>query len=807
MPILELCLFVVLRWAVSSTGLYAVKDSLYIPVELNCYQAIQTAAYNHILGLSADFHDSKQSGELFQSVHQGISVIDLLEAMVFSIAPMFVDLFLAFVYLYYLFNAYMALIAATTVILYVWAATKLTVVGAESQRKSAKVQRKVFQVMFDTLNGWRTVSYFNRINHEQHRYLSAMISSTKAKKHVYFLHLVARWLQSLLLDIGLLGACFFAAYQVVWNKQSVGKFVTLLTIWSQLTGELSNVLDRFLLAYIDPGPLSYLGSMHRQIVANLINAEQLLRLFQTRPKVYDGPKEFILKSGKIVYDHVDFAYDNEKQILNNLSFEVEPGETIAFIGETGGGKSTILKTLFRLYDVNKGSVLIDGQDVRHVTLQSLRANIAVVPQDPTMFNDTILSNLRYARLDATEADIIEACRAAAIHDKVLTFPEGYNSIVGEQGVKLSGGELQRIAIARAILKDPQIMLLDEATSSVDSETEQKIQESLSKLAKGRTTLIVAHRLSTVENADRVIVIRDGAILEQGPPKKLLATKGHYYLLWSKQMGIRGATPSTLPQEQPAMDEASKEGQSRDETNPLNKNFRPDAPEFVPLYQRGTASKGGDASHAHNNKAHGSSHGKEASQDFDMDKKQKSRKRKPNLLTRDSVGQSGDGSMDTSLTPAEPAKGAKDSEPKHKRTRLYRRHHNKSEPANKQSLGQEDGSTEMEIAPSGSGEGRAMLNTLRRVTAPSDPSAATNVGPGTNTHGSRRRRRHWKVRHTESTASQSGNQTSKSSGDWSANTSRITTPIAHTTSPAEGYTASDRLATIHSGNVVRFALDP
>ena len=288
------------------------------------------------------------------------------------------------------------------------------------------------------------------------------------------------------------------------------------------------------------GPLLFFSEMFNSISSNMMDAERLLELMQTKPTIVDAPKakNLDLKNGEIQFDQVGFAYDSRKSTLRDVSFTVPAGSTVALVGETGGGKSTILKLITRFYDVTEGSIEIDGQDIRQIKLSSLRSKIGVVPQDPSLFNDTIMSNLRYAKLDASDDDIHEACRAAQIHDKILSFPDGYQSTVGERGVKLSGGERQRIAIARAILKDPHIILLDEATSAVDTETEQKIQEALGVLCKNRTTIIVAHRLSTIMRADRIMVIKEGYIIEQGSHEELFYSKGKYHDLWSKQIFVK-----------------------------------------------------------------------------------------------------------------------------------------------------------------------------------------------------------------------------------------------------------------------------
>jgi len=279
-----------------------------------------------------------------------------------------------------------------------------------------------------------------------------------------------------------------------------------------------------------------LAYSYRQLTSNLIDAERLLQLLKTKSKVTDrdGAAELKLAGARVEFTDVSFAYDERKPTIKEMSFVANPGETVALVGETGGGKSTTLKLLFRFYDVSGGAITIDGQDVRDVTLSSLRDALGVVPQDPSLFNDSILENVRYSRLNATDEEVYEACKAASIHEKIMTFPDGYKTKVGERGVKLSGGELQRVSIARVFLKNPQIVLLDEATSAVDSSTESQIQESFKKLSAGRTTFIIAHRLSTIMDADRILVVDNGEIVERGTHQELLERGGRYVDLWTKQ---------------------------------------------------------------------------------------------------------------------------------------------------------------------------------------------------------------------------------------------------------------------------------
>ena len=330
-------------------------------------------------------------------------------------------------------------------------------------------------------------------------------------------------MEETVIDFGLAGAALLAIYQIAHAAVPVGSFVMLMSYWGNFTGNLS-----------------YLVSMQRQLLRNLIDAEALLHLFHQKPTVKDGSKPFRFRRGAVEFANVKFSYDGEKDIIQETSFRAEPGQRIALVGETGGGKSTILKLLFRLYDVTQGSIRIDDQDLRDLTFESLRDCIGVVPQDPSMFNGTIMENVRYSRPEATNDKVIEACKAAAVHDKIESFSKSYASRVGEGGVKLSGGELQRIAIARVILKDPKIVLLDEATSAVDSETEARIQEALERMTRGRTTFTVAHRLSTVTNSDVILVIKEGRIVEKGSPVELIAAKGRYHDLWLRQIGVINA---------------------------------------------------------------------------------------------------------------------------------------------------------------------------------------------------------------------------------------------------------------------------
>lgn len=372
---------------------------------------------------------------------------------------------------------------------------------------------------------YETVKYFNAEQYEFDRYRGAVSDYQKAEYHVLFSLTLLNTCQNTVFMFGLLITCFIAAYQVSMGQQPVGRFVALLTYMAQLQG-----------------PLNFFGTFYRSIQSALINAERMLELFREQPSVVDNPRAAPLAmcKGDINFDNVQFSYDSRKTALNGLGFHCKPGTTTALVGESGGGKSTVFRLLFRFYNPEKGCIRIDGHDVQDLTIDSVRKHIGVVPQDTVLFNETLMYNLKYANPDATDEDVYEACRAASIHDKILTFPDGYCTKVGERGLRLSGGEKQRVAIARTILKNPRIILLDEATAALDTETEEQIQKALASLAHGRTMLVIAHRLSTITTADRILVLHGGRVVESGTHEELLALKGSYSGMWRKQIRAQKA---------------------------------------------------------------------------------------------------------------------------------------------------------------------------------------------------------------------------------------------------------------------------
>ncbi|KAK3984354.1 hypothetical protein QBC44DRAFT_253066 [Cladorrhinum sp. PSN332] len=523
-PWTEVLIFAGLKLVASEAGLSLLRQWLWIPVEFYSFDAMSTAAYSHVLNLSSDFHDTKSSSDIMMAIQSGQSISNMLESICFRAFPMLIDMTVAFIYLSVTFGPYEGFITIATAAVYLYIATHMIARLKKARRGEVSAWFKEHYVRQAGIQGWSTVTCFNQVRHEEARYSEAVKDRVTKSQAVYFGYVVAYAFQFLVLLSGLLAGAFLAVYQVTHGQATAGQFIMLLTYWAQLVA-----------------PLTFFAGLGKSISRDLIHAEQLLEIMQTKPTITNkegaGPLQF--EAGHVRFDQVSFSYDKQKEILKDIDFEATPGMTVAFVGATGAGKSTILKLLDRFYDVTEGSIQIDGQDIRDVDLYSLRAQIGIVPQSPILFDDTIMNNVRYARLTATDDEVYEACQAASIHEQIMGFTDGYQTRVGERGVKLSGGELQRVAIARAILKRPAIVLLDEATSAVDTETEHKIQEALRVLCKDRTTFIVAHRLSTIMNADRIIVVGGGKIVEQGSHEELISRKnGKYAELWSKQIFVK-----------------------------------------------------------------------------------------------------------------------------------------------------------------------------------------------------------------------------------------------------------------------------
>ncbi|KAK4547577.1 hypothetical protein LTR36_000534 [Oleoguttula mirabilis] len=513
-------LWMLYSWLSSQAGLALIKSLAQLPVQQFAFKSIGTTAFRHIMGLSMDFHNEKNSGELIRAVEQGQNLQGLLEFMCFEVGPMFLDLIIAFVYVYTLFDIYMTLILLVVGLAYIWIGAKTTSWSVKQRRRFNTAWRNEAKVQNEAINNWQTVSHFNRGEYECEKYSKTIDEFNGAEWSYYLAYYTGGSAQSFVMLLGRLAATSLAVYRVAQGRVPVGNFVTLTAYWRSVEA-----------------PLAQVSWSIRRISQMLTDSERLLQLMLTKPSVTDEPNapDIAIKAGEVTFDHVEFAYDPRRSTLKDVSFTAKAGQTVALVGETGGGKSTILKLLYRYFDVGKGAIRIDGQDIRSVTLDSLRDSFGMVPQDPSLFNVSIMDNIKYARLDATDEEVHDACRAAAIHDKIETFPDRYKSTVGERGVKLSGGELQRVSIARAILKQPKIVLLDEATSMIDAETEALIQKAFKRLTADRTTFMIAHRLSTIQHADLILVINDGQIVERGTHEELIRQNGKYVALWSKQL--------------------------------------------------------------------------------------------------------------------------------------------------------------------------------------------------------------------------------------------------------------------------------
>lgn len=477
MPWLAISLLIILKIFQGPSGILgAARSVLWIPVSQYSYQALSTASFEHVHGLSLEFHLGKRTGEVLSALSKGAAINTFLEQVTFQVLPMLIDLGVAIAFFAIKFDVYYALTISVVTFWYLYATIRLAQMRAEQRRRMINADREEDAVKNDSIQSYETVKYFGAETYEFNRYRKAVQNFQNAEYQVLLSLNVMNITQNMIFMLGLLVVSFIAAYQVTSGLRPVGQFVTLITYMAQLQQ-----------------PLNFFGTFYRSVQSAMISGERLLELFKEQPSVVDEPGAVDLDKclGRITFDGVKFSYDQRKPALTNLSFELPPGTTTALVGESGGGKSTVFRLLFRFYNEQAGRILLDGHDVRNLTIKSLRSHIGVVPQDTVLFNETIMYNLRYANQDATDEDIYDACRAASIHDKIMSFPDAYETKVGERGLRLSGGEKQRVAIARTILKNPRIIMLDEATAALDSETEQNIQEALTRLSEGRTMLVIA----------------------------------------------------------------------------------------------------------------------------------------------------------------------------------------------------------------------------------------------------------------------------------------------------------------------------
>ncbi len=501
-------------------GFNQLRDVLFTRVGQNAVRALSRQVFQHLHRMSLRFHLERRTGGLSRVIERGRSAVELIIRMgVLNSVPTVLELSLVCGMLTYYFGPEYALVILITVAVYIAFTFKASEWRMAIRRELNASDNDASTKAIDSLLNYETVKYFGNEGWESRRFDSSMANYENAAIRTYYTLGLLNAGQALIFSVGLTVCMLMSANGVASGTQTVGDFVLINSLLIQL--------------YI---PLNFMGLVYREIKQGLVDIETMFALMEKHPEVTDAPgaKPLRVSEGRIRFDNVAFSYDGKRPTLRGVDFAVPAGQMVAIVGPTGAGKSTISRLLFRFYDVTGGRILIDGQDIRDVTQESLRAAIGIVPQDTVLFNDTIAYNIRYGRPDATDSEVREAARIAQIDGFIRDLPEGYASMVGERGLKLSGGEKQRVAIARTILKSPPILMLDEATSALDSHTEKEIQDAFERVAENRTTLVIAHRLSTIVHADNIIVLDKGRIVEQGGHADLLARDGLYASMWRRQ---------------------------------------------------------------------------------------------------------------------------------------------------------------------------------------------------------------------------------------------------------------------------------
>jgi ATP-binding cassette subfamily B protein len=512
---------------IATNGFQQIRDALFAKVAQRALRRLALETFQHIHRLSMRFHITRKTGGLSRIIERGVKGVEfLLRYLVFSTGPLVLELVLIGAAIFWKLQdwRYIGIILAT-ISVYVWFTFAITEWRVKLRRKMNEQDTDANQKAVDSMLNFETVKYFGAAGREAARYDEAMARYEAAALKTSYTLTFLNFGQAVLITAGLVVVMLLAAIGVQAGELTIGDFVLVNAYMIQITM-----------------PLNFLGTVYREIRQALVDMRQMFDLLDEPPEVQDSLKasQLQIAQGGVKFEAVSFSYDQERPILKDFSIDIPAGQTIAIVGPSGSGKSTIGRLLFRFYDVTAGAVFIDGQDVRDVTQNSLHQFIGVVPQDTVLFNDTIYYNIAYGREHATRDEVIKAAKDSQIHDFIMSLPDTYQTHVGERGLKLSGGEKQRVGIARTLLKNPPILLLDEATSALDSETEHEIQEALERAGQGRTVITIAHRLSTVQKADRILVLEKGTVVETGTHNELLKQNGRYLDLWILQQSEQAA---------------------------------------------------------------------------------------------------------------------------------------------------------------------------------------------------------------------------------------------------------------------------